>query len=482
MKVLNSYELQDKGSVMKTIVRTKKEKVTWKEFFQVVMAIAFPIAIQNLLGTTASMVDTIMIGSQGELAVAAVGICSQISSLYFNCYWGFASGSVLFFSQYWGARDEEGINRTLGISLLFMSIVAVLFSTICIFFPEFMLGIYTDKQNIIVLGIPYLRIVGFSYLIQVVIVIVSTLMRSTERIRQPLIGSVAAIIVNFVLNWILIYGRFGMPQMGAAGAAVGTLVSSIVNLGILFIYLYRTNGCVKLRREWIFRLNGVFVKGYLLKCFPIICNELLYGVGQMLINIVIGHQNESAIAAMAAFRVCEGFVYAFFGGLASATGVVVGKKVGGGELYKAHAYAKYSALVCPMVTFLIVLIGTIVNRPLFTLFGLGETALQYGKYMMLIYLFFGTVRTCNYIMNESFRAGGEAVFGTVVEIICLYAISVPATWLAGMIWNLPFLLVFSFVYTDEIIRLVILGRYMIQGKWIKPVTSQGKAALEEFFG
>ena len=465
---------------MRAIVKSKQEKVTWKEFFQVVMAIAFPIAIQNLLGTTASMVDTIMIGSQGELAVAAVGICSQISSLYFNCYWGFASGSVLFFSQYWGARDEEGINRTLGISLLFMSIVAVIFSAICIFFPEFMLGIYTDKQNIIVLGTPYLRIVGFSYLIQVVIVIVSTLMRSTERIRQPLIGSIAAIIVNFVLNWILIYGHFGMPRMGAAGAAVGTLVSGIVNLGILLFYLYRTNDCVKLRREWIFRMNGVFVKGYLSKCFPIICNELLYGVGQMLINIVIGHQNESAIAAMAAFRVCEGFVYAFFGGLASATGVVVGKKVGAGDLYKAHAYAKYSALVCPLVTFFIVLTGTIVNRPLFTLFGLGETALQYGKYMMLIYLFFGTVRTCNYIMNESFRAGGEAVFGTVVEIICLYVISVPATWLAGMVWNLPFLLVFSFVYTDELIRLVILGKYMIQGKWIKPVTPQGKAALDEF--
>ena len=83
-------------------------------------------------------------------------------------------------------------------------------------------------------------------------------------------------------------------------------------------------------------------------------------------------------------------------------------------------------------------------------------------------------------MNESFRAGGEAVFGTVVEIVCLYVISVPATWLAGMVWNLPFLLVFSFVYTDELIRLVILGKYMIQGKWIKPVTPQGKAALDEF--
>lgn len=460
--------------------RNKADKVTWKEFFQVVMVIAFPIAIQNLLGTTASMVDTIMIGSEGELAVAAVGICSQISSLYFNCYWGFASGSVLFFSQYWGAKDEEGINRTLGISFFFMAVVAVLFSSVCIVFPDKMLAIYTDKQNIIEIGVPYLRIVGFSYILQVVTVIISTLMRSTERIKQPLIGSIAGVIVNFILNWLLIYGRFGLPKLGAAGAAVGTLCSAVVNLLILTYYLVRTNDHVHLRKEWICRMDRMFVKGYLMKCFPIICNEMLYGVGQMLINIVIGHQNESAIAAMAAFRVCEGFVYAFFGGLASATGVVVGKEVGGGRLMKAHGYAKHSAVVCPMVTFLIVLICVFVNRPLFGLFGLGETALEYGKYMMLIYLFFGTIRTCNYIMNESFRAGGESVFGTVVEIACLYAISVPATWLAGMTFHLQFLLVFSFVYTDEILRLFILGYYMLAGKWVKPVTAQGQAALPKF--
>jgi len=85
-----------------------------KQFWRAIFTIALPIAFQNLLSTTAGMVDTIMIGSQGELAVAAVGICSQISSLFFSCYFGFAGGALLFFSQYWGARDIKGINRTFG--------------------------------------------------------------------------------------------------------------------------------------------------------------------------------------------------------------------------------------------------------------------------------------------------------------------------------------------------------------------------------
>ena len=88
------------------------EKITWSSFLRLMMTIAFPVALQNLLSTTAGMVDTIMIGSMGELAVAAVGICSQISSLFFSCYWGFAGGAMLFFAQYWGAKNERGINQT----------------------------------------------------------------------------------------------------------------------------------------------------------------------------------------------------------------------------------------------------------------------------------------------------------------------------------------------------------------------------------
>lgn len=457
-----------------------KNRIEWKVFFGTVFTIALPIALQNFLSTTASMVDTIMIGSQGELSVAAVGICSQISSLFFSCYFGFAGGSLLFFSQYWGAGNKKGINKTFGITMLCMLAVSILFGATAVISPEFILRIYTDKQNIAAVAAPYMRIVGFAYPLQVMAVLISFLMRSTERVKVPLVSSVLALITNFVLNWILIYGRFGMPKMGAAGAAVGTLVSGIVNLLFLLVFLLRDKKTVSLKIRDMFSWGEGFIRTYFSKCFPIICNELFYGIGQMLINVVIGRQAEPAIAAMAAFRVLEGFVFAFFGGLADASSVVVGKEVGAGRHMKGYQYVKGFAMLCPAVTFCIVLIGLTLNQPLLGLFGLGEQALRYGKYMLLIYLAAGTIRTCNYIMNSCYRAGGEAIFGTVLEITCLFTISVPATWIAGMVLHLPFLAVFAFLYTDEVIRLIFELYYTKSGKWIKPVTEAGKAALPEF--
>lgn len=458
----------------------KKNKFDWNIFFNAILTIALPIAFQNLLSTTASMVDTIMIGSQGELSVAAVGICSQISSLFFSFYYGFAGVSLLFFSQYWGVKNEKRINQTFGIAFLCMLTVALFFGGMVVVKPEFILGIYTDKQNIIDVGVGYLRIIGFAYPLQVITVIISFLMRSTEQVKPPLLSSIAGLITNFVLNWLLIYGHFGMPQMGAAGAAVGTLCSAVVNLLLLLFFLLKSKQSVRLHLHDMFSFEGVFLKTYFSKCLPIICNELFYGLGQMLINMVIGRQSEPAIAAMAAFRVLEGFVFAFYGGLADASSVVVGKEVGVGHHMRGYQYMKGFSIICPAITFNVCLVCVLFHTPLLSLFGLGSEALFYGKYMLLIYMLAGTIRTCNYIMNVCYRAGGEAIFGTVLEISCLFTISVPAIWIAGMVLHLPFLAVFAFLYTDEIIRLIIELCYTKSGKWIKPVTEEGKNSVAEF--
>ncbi len=457
-----------------------KNSFDLKVFLRAVISLALPIALQNLLVTTASMVDTIMIGTQGELAVAAVGICSQISSLFFSCYFGFVCGALLYFSQYWGAEDHNGINRTFGLSLLTLMAVAIAFSGVAIFAPEKLLSIYTDKKNIIDLAVPYIRIVGFSYPILVLNQIMSFLMRSTERVKAPLIASVIALVINFCLNWLLINGNWGCPRMGPSGAAVGTLVSTLVSFVFILVSLLRDKSSVVLKIRKMFDFSGGFVGEYFRKCLPVIANEFLYGVGQMLINMVIGRQAESAIAAMAAYRVLEGFVFAFFGGLADASSVVVGREVGAGRPMNGYRYMKGFAILCPAITFLIMATFLCFNRSLLGLFGLGPEALNYGKYMIMIFMFAGAVRTCNYIMNIGFRAGGEAVFGTVVEIGALFLISVPLTWLAGMVWQLPFLAVFAFVYTDELLRFIIEIFYARSCRWVKPVTPQGIAAMPSF--
>jgi len=449
-------------------------------FLKTIMTIALPIAFQNLLATTAGMVDTIMIGSTGQVAVAAVGICSQISSLFFSCHFGFAAVALLFFSQYWGANNYKGMNRTFGLSFLLLLAVAVAFASVAIIAPEFLLGIYTDKEHIIAVGIPYIRIVGFVYPLQVINTLFSFLMRSTERVKAPLYSSILGLIVNFCLNFVLIYGRFGFPKLGPTGAAIGTLASSIVSLIALLIFMVKSKCSFQLKLREMFDFRDGFVKTYLVKCFPILCNELFYGIGQMLINIVIGHQTEAAIAVMAAFRVLEGFVYAFFGGLADASAVVIGKDVGAGRHMDGYRNIIGFAVLCPAITFAICLVLFLFNQPILGLFGLESEALFYGKYMLLIYLAAGTIRTCNYIMNTCYRAGGDPVFGTVLETGCLFAISVPATWIAGMVLHLPFLAVFSFVYTDELIRLFFELRYTRSGKWIKPVTEEGRATLPAF--
>ena len=145
------------------------------------------------------------------------------------------------------------------------------------------------------------------------------------------------------------------------------------------MFLLKDKKTVTLHVQEMFHWGEGFAGTYLSKCFPILCNELFYGIGQMLINIVIGRQSESAIAAMAAFRVLEGFVYAFFGGLADASSVVVGKEIGAGRHMKGYQYVKGFTILCPAITFGICLVGVIFNRPLLSLFGLGAEAMEYGK-------------------------------------------------------------------------------------------------------
>ena len=290
----------------------------WGYFLKHIAIIAVPVALQNLLTTTGSMVDTIMLASIGEKAVGAVGLCAQFSSLMFAGYWGFVGGGMLFFSQYWGARDHDGITRSYGMTLLFMMTVGVLFACLAIFAPEFVMGVYTDKPEIQKIGISYLRIVGFAYPLQVIAMAASALLRSIEQVKIPLYGGIASVVANCFFNYLFIFGKFGLPKMGAAGAAVGTVMAGIVNVLILVICILYKRIPYVLEFSRHFRWSKVYVKQYLEKCFPIICNEVFIGVGNMLINIVLGRQSEQAIAAVAVFRTLEGLIIAFFSGFSNA--------------------------------------------------------------------------------------------------------------------------------------------------------------------
>lgn len=457
-----------------------KSTFNWPYFLKHIAIIAVPVALQNLLTTTGSMVDTMMLASLGEKTVGAVGLCAQFSSLMFSGYWGFVGGGMLFFSQYWGAGDKDGINRSYGLTLSFMMGVAVLFSTLALAAPDFVMNIYTDKEEIQEIGITYLKIVGFAYPLQIFAMAVSALLRSIEQVRVPLYGGIASVIANCIFNYLLIFGKCGLPRMGAAGAALGTVFAGIVNLMVLFAFVLAKKLPFVLAFSRHFRWNQAFVRQYLLKCFPILCNEVLIGIGNMMVNIVLGHQSEQAIAAVAVFRTLEGLIIAFFSGFSNAATVLVGKEVGAGHHETAFQRAWRLVYLCSGLigTACLVLIG--IHNPLLHAMGLKGESYRIGTGMLFIYSVAAVIRMGNWVQNDTYRSAGDAAFGSIMEITFMYLMVLPFVYGANYGFHAPFLLVFALCYSDEPIRYIIMQRHMYSAKWIKPVSDAGLATIGEF--
>lgn len=451
-----------------------------RRFYENIFIIGVPVALQNLLTSSAGMVDTIMIGTVGETAMAAVGICALFSSLLFTTYFGFCNGGTIFFAQYWGAKDEDGICRAYGLALVCMMAVSLIFGGLAVFAPEAIMRMYTDKESIQQAGIPYLRIVGWSYPLQVLAMAIGSLLRSIEKVKIPLFASIASLLTNTFCNWVLIFGNLGFPRMEVRGAAIATIISQAVHIAVLYACCLADKHSFITRIRDHYRWSFSFVREFFAKTVFVVVNESFYGVGALLLNMIIGRQAEEGIAAMAVFRVLEGFVFAFFGGLANAGAVMVGKRIGAGEHLEGYADARRFVVICPLVTLVIWSLIILLRSPVLHSFGLGETASQYAQGMLFIYLAAGTLRTCNYMSNTIFRAAGESLFGTVIELCGLFLISIPAAAVAGLVFHWPFLAVFFMMFFDEFIRVGILLRYINSGRWVKPVTGAGKERLPEF--
>ncbi len=454
-----------------------EEKFAWGVFLRKVAVIAVPVALQNLLTTTGSMVDTMMIASLGQTQVGAVGLCAQYSSLVFSGYWGFVGGGMLFFSQYWGAGDDDGINRSYGLTTACMMTVGILFAILALFFPEAVMRLYTDKQAIRQVGVEYLRIAGFSYPLTVFSLAMAALLRCTGQVRIPLYGSIVSVLTNIFLNWVLIFGHLGMPAMGVRGAATATVIAQGTGIVVIVLLAARVHHPYLLAVSRHFRWNIAFIRIYLKKCFPIILNEVMIGAGNMMINVVLGRQPEEAIAALAVFRTLEGLVIGFFAGFSNASSVLVGTKVGAGEIDTAYNRAWRLVYLCQGFISCLCIALIALHTPILTLMGMHGESFSIAFGLLCIYAAAALIRMGNWTQNDTFRAAGDATFGTVMEIVFMWAMVLPAVWLTGMVWHLPTLVVFACSYIDEPIRYILMQVHLFSGKWIRPVTPEGLKAL-----
>jgi putative MATE family efflux protein len=453
------------------LITLKKNRWGDAAFWKPVFRLGMPVALQNLLSSSAGMVDTLMIGQMGDVSVAAVGMAGQWAWLMHIILYGASAGASVFLSQYWGAKDKKGIHHAYGVLALACLSISVLMAAVALLMPGFVMRLFSKDEAAIEIGIKYLRIVGFSYLGASLTQVFSTVLRSTEEVRLPLFAGFLSVLTNTILNYGLIFGHFGLPAMGVQGAALATVIASWVSpLLLLGVSLKRRNLLIAPPRA-LFGFDKAFLKRFIRVSTPALLNEGLWAMGTMGYNMVFGRMGTTYYAALTIFRTIEGLFFAFYIGMCHACGVLVGREIGAGNIEESKRYADRLLVAMPLMSVGLALIMVATRGLFLSLFNVSPEVAESAKAILLVYAIEIPIRNVSYIaVCGIFRPGGDTRTGVKYDVLTVWAMSLPVTILCGLVLKLDFVLVYALMLvTEDWYKAFLCIRRVRSRKWIKPV-------------
>ncbi|HWQ06806.1 MAG TPA: MATE family efflux transporter [Feifaniaceae bacterium] len=441
-----------------------------RSFWRVVLPLALPIALQNLLMTSFRLVDTLMVGRLGDVSIAAVGLAGYASFLVELISFGMASGSAVFVAQYHGAENKDGILRTYGMMLLFMVPLGLLFTVGVGIFPQEVMKLFTDDAALIGEGARYLQFACISYFSLTLNMAFSTLLRCTEQVRIPMVTSGICAALNAVLNYIFIFGAFGIPAMGVAGAGLATAISSLLNPVLMLVLSAVKKTVIIAPLKKIFAVRG-FMKTFWSRALPVLLNELFWSLSIIGINMVFGRMGTDNYAALTVERTIEGLVFVFFVGICNACNILVGKSIGAGKIEEGKAYARRFLLFTPLLGLMSGAVIALLSAPMIGLFDLSDAASHTARLLLLIFALDAVVRYIPYVeVVGIFRGGGETRFGLLTDVVSQYVFILPAVILCGVVWKLPFLTTYIvMLLVDDVSKLIITIPFYKSMRWVKPI-------------
>lgn len=457
-----------------------------KGFWRVALRLAIPVALQQLLIASFSLVDTLMVSQLGENELAAMGMTGQWAMLFNVTLFGFCSAASMFVSQYFGAKDEKGIRRTCGMSLLCGAIPMVIFVSIQVIAPQMVVGFFTDDALIASLGNTYLRIAIWSYPAVYLSNILSAVIRACEHVKLPMAVSGFTAILNGVLNYIFIFGKLGLPALGIAGAAVATCISSWIGPLLLILFSLAQKHIIWAKPKEIFTFSKQHLLYYFKRAMPIVCNEFAWGLGTLVLATILSNYSTSGYTAKTILGTFENISFVFAVGLCNAACIMIGKSVGEGKTERAVTDAKRFAMLIPAYAAILGVIMIIFRQYLVQIFNMEgniETAtLSLASLLMVIFAIELPIRYTHYIQIVGiFRSGGDTVAGAILDSFALWAMSIPATYLATHVFHWSFPVVFAcMLVAEDHLKSVMCIRHFFSMKWIKPVTEEGKAGLAKW--
>lgn len=468
---------------VETKVKQKEKYLQKESFFSTVCKIALPVTLQSVLQSSFSVVDQIMTGSLGSTSIAGIGLAGKFSSLYSVLISAVGAVAGIMIAQYIGKKDSREVSRSFFMNLLLAVLVAGVFSGICGLFPSWIMQAYTKDIMTREIAAKYLRIIAISFLPIAVNTLLSTLMRCMNGAVMPLYASFASVVMNTCLNYVLIYGKFGFPRMGVAGAAWASVISQVfccILMIMLFFVLYKKQD---IQLKFLFKLNANGRKQYLGILLPILVCEFLWSLGENVYAAIYGHIGTNDCAAMTLTNPVQALFIGALSGLSQAAGILIGRTLGSEDYDRAYKESKkllYYGVGGSLLLSLVLIFG---RSAYMQIYNVDTEVKNITMQILFAFAIIAPVKVLNMILGGGIiRSGGKTKYIMWIDIIGTWGFGVPLGLLSAFALELSIPYVYFILSLEECVRLVISLVVFRRKRWMRSLEKQGDEPLEAAAG
>lgn len=431
-------------------------------------SIYIPLVLQNVVTLSVNLADNIMLGAYSETALAGVAAVNQIQFVYQQLITALGDGLVIFGSQYWGNGQIQPIKKISASAMQGALIFAAVLFALVSLFPQQAVGIFTTDSMIIREGRAYLEIIRFTYLFFAVTQLLLAAVRSTETVKIAFGLSILTFFVNCGINYLLIFGNFGAPKLGVQGAAIGTLLARITECAVLIFYLYKKEQKLKIRFRDFLQFDKKLSKEYYKLTLPMLVVQGLWGLNTALQTVILGHMTAAAIAANSAASTLFLMVKSAAVGAASSASVIIGKAIGTGDMAKVHEYARKLQKRFVVIGLLSGVLLYFLRIPVLSLYDLSPETMEMANTFLIILSVICVGMSYQMPTNNGIiRGGGNALFVVKMDLISIWAIVLPLSFVMAFVVKASPAVVVCCLNADQIFKCVPAYLKSHYGKWIR---------------
>ena len=447
-----------------------RDPLFYKSFFKMMLVVAF----QNLVAYSVNMLDNIMLGSYSQTALSGAATVNQIFFVVSQLAIAIGNSLVVMSSQYWGKKDTDKIRRATAIAVFYTAAASAIVFILCTVLNSRLLGIFTSDQEIIREGTIYLGILKWTFVFYLFSSLFIAMLRSVEIVRISFVISVISLIINGTINYTLIFGKFGFPEMGIRGAAIGTLVARTVELLIVIFYVAKADKKIRFfgKNPFAdFKLKGSMTGEFLKISTPAVISKLAWSISTPVQTALLGYLSADAIAANSVATTFFQYLKVTVVAIASSSAVMIGKSIGEGNEEKVKAEARTLSVIDLCVGCLLGFLLFMFRGQLLSYYNLTEQAKIYADHFIIIMSL--VMVTMSYQMPVStgiLEGGGDVKFHMYLNIISVWVIVIPLSFLAVFVWNLPAEWIVIIVQSDQIFKCLPIFIRFRSYKWIHKIS------------